>query len=80
MAGQWRNVLDGRRTECKEEEGLRIDVAMDRALVLRSIEARVRARVRDLASGIREEEAVSDTRIDISRTCQCTTKRKKRDG
>jgi hypothetical protein len=28
--------------ECKEEEGLTIEVAMDRALVFRSIEALVR--------------------------------------
>jgi hypothetical protein len=56
MTGHRRDILEERRTECKEEEGLRIDVSMDRALVLRSIEALVRAHVRHLASGIKEEQ------------------------
>jgi hypothetical protein len=56
MTGHWRDILEARRRECKEEEWLRMDVAMDRALVLRSTEALVRAHVRHLSSGIKEEK------------------------
>jgi hypothetical protein len=56
MAAYLRNILEARRTECRKEEVFAIKVAMDRVLVLRSIEGLVGAHVRHLASGIKEEQ------------------------
>jgi hypothetical protein len=56
MGGRLLDIPEGIRRECMNEEGFTTEVAMDRVLVLRRIEALVRTQARHLVSRTRGEQ------------------------